>query len=121
MTIVPDGPTIPVETTVFCGDRKATQGGRTGKEQLSVEATFLVPQGGYQVELRRAERQGRNPKDLWLQVVVREPDGPVVKQPTKLVARYEEESGLFYDTVTILPNRAGIEVDHGIFRPSQTG
>jgi hypothetical protein len=121
VTIVPVGLTIPVESTVPCEQLRATLSPPGGF--VDVAATFLVPLGGYQVALRRAEPQGWNPKDLWLQVDVTEPDGPTEKQPVKRVASYKEESHIVYETVTILPNTvtAAVELTPSPPDPSEPG
>lgn len=105
VTIQPEGPKIPIETTVFCGKRSAQQDGR----QLKVEARLSVPPRGLEVGLRRAVPQGKDPKDLWLELVVRKPTPPAANQ-RQIVVRYEETSDIAYKTVTIFPNRAAIPV-----------
>ena len=105
VTIQPEGPKIPIETTVFCGNRSAQQDGR----QLKVEARLSVPPRGLEVGLRRAVPQGKDPKDLWLELVVRKPTPPAANQ-RQIVVRYEETSDIAYKTVTIFPNRAAIPV-----------
>jgi hypothetical protein len=113
VTILPDGPTIPVETTVFCGSPSAEQNG----QQLKVEATLSLPEGDYQVGLRRALPQGKNPKDLWLQLTVSEPIPPPAKRPRKIDVLYQETSDILYEEVFILPNRISIAVSNDIFIP----
>lgn len=113
VTILSDGPTIPVETTVFCGSPSAEQKG----QQLKVEATLSLPEGDYEVGLRRAVPQGKNPKDLWLQLTVREPIPPPTKRLKQIEVRYEETSDVFYEKVIILPNRISIAVSDDIFIP----
>jgi hypothetical protein len=102
VTIVPNGPRFPVEVTVSCRPLRATQDGR----QLRVEAILWVPKGDYQVGLRRAVPQSRDPRDLWLQLTVREPATPPgFKASQRVEVGYEESSDVTYDRVTILPNR----------------
>jgi hypothetical protein len=113
VTILPEGPKIPVETTVVCGERSAQQDGR----QLKVEARLSVPPRGLEVGLRRAVPQGKDPKDLWLQLVVRKPTPPAANQ-RQIVVRYDETSDIAYKTVTIFPNRAAIPVNPS---PADTG
>jgi hypothetical protein len=98
VTILPDGPTIPVETTVFCGSPSAEQNG----QQLKVEATLSLPEGDYEVGLRRALPQGKNPKNLWLQLTVSEPIPPPAKRPRKIDVLYQETSDILYEEVFIL-------------------
>jgi hypothetical protein len=109
VTIAPVGLTIPVESTLPCERVRATLSPPGGF--VDVDATFLVPLDGYQVALRRAEPQGRNPKDLWLQVHVTEPDEPTEKRSEMRVASYKEVSLIVYETVTILPNNVTAAVE----------
>ena len=103
VTIVPDGVVIPVETTVAQKTVSAKLTDEAGDTVLEVRGEFWVPKGGYQVTLRRAEQQGRQVRDLLLQVEVREPGGSPPKDPTTVFASYFEAGLLHYGTVTFLP------------------
>jgi hypothetical protein len=76
-----------------------------GPMSLLVTGECKFPDDRYQVELRRRELQGINPKDLLLELIVTEKRGwtePV--EETTLEARYEEQTDFEYETVTILPD-----------------
>ena len=75
-------------------------------ERVTVLDRDTLPDG---FEGRRAVPQGKDPKDLWLELVVRKPTPPAANQ-RQIVVRYEETSDIAYKTVTIFPNRAAIPV-----------
>ena len=81
-----------------------------GPAKLVVTGSCTFPTAGYEVELVRAEPQGINPKDLLLNKIVHAPQGPVAQTVTEVEVRYEEQTDVDYDTVTILPEGPQIEV-----------
>jgi hypothetical protein len=81
-----------------------------GPAQLVVTAECTVP-SGYTVSLMRHEPPGTNPRDLLLDQVVHAPADPPAAGQTQVAARYEEETDVEYDTVTILPGGPSIPVD----------
>ncbi len=81
-----------------------------GPTVLHVSGECEFPSAGYSVELRRSEPQGINPKDLLLDLTVREPSGPAAQVITPVEVRYREETDFEYDTVTILPNGVSVSV-----------
>lgn len=74
--------------------------------RLRVTATCTAPTAGYAYELRRHEPQGINPADLLLDLVVTEPGagGAVAAVVTETEVVYREETGVRYETVTVLPS-----------------
>ena len=78
--------------------------------KLIVTGTCEFPTAGFTVELRRHEPQGINARDLLLDKVVTAPSGPVAQVITQVEARFEEETGAEFDTVTILPDGPTIPV-----------
>jgi hypothetical protein len=84
-----------------------------------VEPTFHVtstcefPTTGYEVSISRHEPQGANPRDLLLDLEIKEPTGPVTDVITPVQAEYKEPvEGQDFDTVSILPDGpSGIEVE----------
>lgn len=81
-----------------------------GPPVLHVRGECEFPTAGYSVELRRAEPQGIDPKNLLLNLVVRAPTGPASQVITKLEARFSEETDIEYETVTILPDGGSVPV-----------
>jgi hypothetical protein len=73
-----------------------------GPPRLTVFGTCQFPRSGYTAELRRAEPQGINPADLILDLVVEEPEAGA-HVITELEVRYQEETDVEYETVTIRP------------------
>jgi hypothetical protein len=76
-----------------------------GPATLIVSGVCKFPDDRYKVVLRRREPQGINPKDLLLELIVTERRGwtePV--EESTLEVRYEEQTDLEYETVTILPD-----------------
>jgi hypothetical protein len=73
-----------------------------GPATLIVTGKCTFPTEGYLAELRRHEPQGINPRDLLLDLEIREPKDPVLPVVTKVDLRYEEETDAEYDTATIL-------------------
>jgi hypothetical protein len=118
--MVPDRPTPGT-----CSDWHAWYDhGRPGPATLIVTGRCEVPRTDYNVELRRAEQQGTNPKDLLLErtVVTGSADGWAVGEPSGRIegeepwvptreARYKETTGFKYETVTILPDDVTVPVD----------
>jgi len=77
---------------------------------LHVTGTCTFNTAGYSAELRRI-RQGINPKDLLLELVVHEPSGDVAAEVlTDVPVRYSEETSTEYDTVSIVEVELGIPV-----------
>lgn len=84
-----------------------------GPGVLEVSGTCTFPTTGYSVTLRPREPQGTNPKDLLLDLEVQapSPDAIVGFGFTTVQAHYREEDlESAYDTVTILPGGATVEV-----------
>jgi hypothetical protein len=71
-----------------------------------VHGECKVSTASYEVELKRHEPQGINPKDLLLTRIVHEPSGPVAEVETVVEVRYQEETDLEYDTAG-RPDREG--------------
>ena len=77
---------------------------------LHVTGTCTFNTAGYSAELRRI-RQGINPKDLLLELVVHEPSGDVAAEVlTDVPVSYIEETSMEYDTVSIVDVELGIPV-----------
>ena len=96
-----------------CTDWKAWIDLMPGVEpKLYVTSTCEFPTTGYEVSLSRHEPQGANPRDLLLELKVKEPSGPVREVITEVEARYEEPvSADDFDTVSIRPDGpSGIKV-----------
>lgn len=74
----------------------------------------MLPSPGYTgVELRMAEPQGINPKDLLLRVHADEPTGYEPQVMTPYGVEYQDEPSTEYETVSIVPDGpAGIAVQH---------
>jgi hypothetical protein len=89
-----------------CGEWEAWRNREPpGPVILHVTGECKFPDDRYQADLRRHEPQGINPKDLLLELIVTEKRGwtePV--EETTLEVRYEEQTDLEYETVTILPD-----------------
>jgi hypothetical protein len=79
--------------------------------KLTVTGTCTFPTLGYQVELRRSQPQGINPRDLLLDKIVTPPSGLAGDVVTDVVARYEEVTDFRYETVTIQPDGPSITVE----------
>jgi Domain of unknown function (DUF6438) len=84
-----------------------------GPAVLRVIGMCQFPTAGWSVELRRHEPQGMDPRELLLDRVVYEPQGPAAEVITDIEVRYEELTALEYETVTILPDGPSIPV-HGV-------
>jgi hypothetical protein len=82
-----------------------------GSAVLRVTGTCRFDTAGWSVELRRHEPQGINPRDLLLDRVVREPQGPAAQVITDVKVRYEEQTDFEYETVTILPDGPSVPVE----------
>ena len=101
----------PAENTNRCRDWSAWHDHQPpGPPVLHVRGECEFPTAGYSVGLRRTEPQGINPKDLLLDLIVREPTGPAAEVITPLEARYSEETDVEYETVTILPDGGTVPV-----------
>jgi hypothetical protein len=97
---------------VECRDWEAVHAHQpVGPEVLRVTGTCKFRTAGWSVELCRHEPQGINPTDLLLDRIVHEPQGPVPEVITDVEARYEEQTGFDYKTVTILPDGPSIPVE----------
>jgi hypothetical protein len=102
----------PTSTVGSCRDWSAWHDHQPSRPAtLRVTGHCEFPSAGWSVELRRREPQGINLRDLLLEKVVREPSGPVAQVITPLEARYEEETEVEYDTVTILPDGVSVPVE----------
>jgi hypothetical protein len=74
-----------------------------------VVCTF--PRAGYVIDLRRAESQGSDPNELWLQLTVRKPTGQTATTPTRVRGEYKEQLNRSYRNVTILPDGPSISIE----------
>ncbi len=93
----------------------ASQTGRLPRPRVLVaEGGCTLPSSGYNVSLVRHEPQGSVLQDLLLRLVVKEPGPDEIVLPvlTTYPVRYEEESQIWFDTVTILPDGPSIRVEH---------
>lgn len=77
-----------------------------GPARLTVRGTCTMPTPGYELALR-PRRPGVNPRELFLELVVTEPDGPVAQVVTTAEATYEEVTDTEYDAVSIFEARSG--------------
>lgn len=92
----------------------ATQTGRPpGPRLLVVEGGCTLTSSGYEVSLVRHEPQGTVAEDLLLDLVVKAPgpDEVVIPVLTTYPVRYEEESEVWFETVTVLPDGPSIRVE----------
>lgn len=92
----------------------ATQTGRLpGPRLLVVAGGCTLASSGYGVSLVRHEPQGTVAQDLLLDLVVAEPGPDEVVLPvlTTYTVRYEEESEVWFDTVTVLPDGPSVRVE----------
>ena len=80
------------------------------KGTLMVRGWCTFPSSGWSMELRRAEPQGINPKDLLLQRVVALQEGIQADVLKAIEVEYDEKTDVEYDTVTILPDGTTIEI-----------
>ena len=78
---------------------------------ITVEGECTLGSTGYTVELVRHDPQGINPQDLLLDLVVTPPDGIVAPVLTRYPVRYEEETRVYFQTVTILPDGPSVPVE----------
>lgn len=79
---------------------------------LHVTGTCTFNTAGYSAELKPAARQGINPKDYLMKLVVHGPSGDVVAEVlTDVAIEYSEETSMEYDTVSILDVELGIPVE----------
>jgi len=82
-----------------------------GPSTLRVTGTIHAGRGGYEFKLRPSEPQGTNPKDLRMEVDVKEPEvGPTVE--TDYPIAWREDVDVHYDTVTIAGVDESIRVEH---------
>lgn len=79
---------------------------------LTVDGECTLGSTGYTVALVRHEPQGINPRDLLLDLIVTPPSPDDIVAPvlTKYPVRYEEETRVYLDTVTILPDGPSVAV-----------
>ena len=85
-----------------------------GPGRLRVTGRCVVPTPGHRVELRRAEPQGINPRDLLLEKVVLDPEGVVIQVITEVDAEFSEVTDATIDTVTILPDGVSVPVQRAL-------
>jgi hypothetical protein len=93
----------------------AVQTGRLpGPRLLVVEGGCTFDSSGYEVSLVRHEPQGTVAEDLLLDLVVNPPGSDEIVLPvvSTYPVSYEEESRVWFDTVTILPDGPSVRVDH---------
>lgn len=86
---------------------------------LTVAVVCTFPSAGYGIELRRAESQGSDRTDLWLQLTVRKPTGHSAITPTRVRGEYKEQFNGTYKNVTILPDgpRISIQLEEPVTFP----
>jgi hypothetical protein len=77
---------------------------------LMVRGWCTFPSSGWSMELRRAEPQGSNAKDLLLERVVALQEGYQANVLRAIEVEYDEKTDVEYDTVTILPDGPTVEV-----------
>jgi hypothetical protein len=84
-----------------------------GPATLRVTGRCRFRTTGFRVELRRSDLQETNPwpGNLLLELKVEEPTGPVGQGFTTVDARYEEETDVEYETVTILSDSVTVSVE----------
>jgi hypothetical protein len=80
------------------------------KGTLMVVGWCTFPSSGWSMELRHAEPQGANPKDLLLERVVGLQEGYQANVLKAIEVEYEEKTDIEYDTVTIVPDGPTVEV-----------
>jgi hypothetical protein len=96
-----------------CHDWTAVHGHEPpGPSILTVRGNCTFPTAGYSVELRPAEPQGINPRDLLLNRIVHPPTDPVAQVVTDVEVTYSEETEFDYQTVTILPDGPSVPVEN---------
>jgi hypothetical protein len=78
---------------------------------LMVRGWCTFPSSGWSMELRHAEPQGANPKDLLLERVVALQEGIQADVIRVIEVEYDEKTDAEYDTVTILPDGPTVEVE----------
>jgi hypothetical protein len=81
------------------------------KGVLMVRGWCTFPSSGWSMELRHADPQGANPKDLLLERVVALQAGIQADVLRVIEVEYDETTDVEYDTVTILPDGPTIEVE----------
>jgi hypothetical protein len=71
-----------------------------GPKRLTVRGICTFPRGGYTAKLRALRRQGINPRDLLMKLVIHEPEaGPTAVTEVEVLYRKNTENE--FDTVTI--------------------
>jgi hypothetical protein len=88
---------------------------------LYVRGWCTFPSEAYEVRLERHEPQGINPRDLLLDLIIREPSEPVPQVLTDKEVRYEEQTDSVYESVTILPNGPTVRVTAATYSPTPAG
>lgn len=81
------------------------------KGTLMVSGWCTFPSSGWSMELRHAEPQGTNPKDLLLERVVALQAGYQADVIRVIEVEYDEKTDVEYDTVTIVPDGPTVEVE----------
>ena len=84
-----------------------------GPATLRVTGKCTFGTTGYRVELRRVEPNPWHSNGLLLELIVEEPPPGSIVGPgfTTLEARYEEETDVEYESVTILSDRVTVPVE----------
>ena len=100
----------PAASAAACHDWRAWQDSTPSGPTLHVAGTCDLPTPGYAIALRRKAPQGINPRDLLLEKTVTPPSGPIAQVITPVEVRYEEQTDVKYDTVTILPDGVTLQV-----------
>ena len=72
-----------------------------GPWTLRVHGTCEFPTAGYLVELRPSESQESSVRELFLDLLIQEPSGPVPQVITEVEAHYELETDAEFEAVTI--------------------
>jgi hypothetical protein len=94
-----------------CRDWEAWQERRpSARPTLYVRGSCTFPSDGFEVTLERGEPQGANPRDLLLDLTIKEPITPVPQIVTDEEAHYEEETDTVFETVTIRPDGPTVRV-----------
>jgi len=72
-----------------------------GPWTLRVHGTCEFPTAGYSVELKLSESQEPSARELFLDLLIHEPSGPVAQVITEVDAHYEVGTDVEYEAVTI--------------------
>jgi hypothetical protein len=95
----------------ICRDWDAVQDAYALTPQtISVKGRCTFPTHGYQVTLKEAVPQGKNPQILLLNKIVTPPTGIVIQTPETIEVQFRKRARVKYTDVTILPEVTTIKV-----------